>query len=520
MKKPVVPAPPNTERLIELVEAQREFRDVLLSDPHRPTYHFVNPEGRGMPFDPNGAIFWNGKYHLCYIYQRDHRVADRIDGNRNFDCWGHASSIDLLHWRFHKTALAPGFPDQSMFSGNCFINNKGEPTIIYHGVGSGNCIATCNEPELDNWAKLDSNPIIPIPDKSSPEGKLYSSWDPHGWTEDGVHHAIFGGPTPALFKAENLDDWEYIGPFMSSELSDVDEKHEDVSCPKFFKLGDKHALLCISHERGARIYLGDWKDNQFHPESHQRMNFPGGTCFAPETLLDDKGRRIMWAWVLDRNERLHVTDFTEPPPHGWSGVMTVPRELGLQDDGTLLIRPVKELERLRLRERQLENIVVSDEKAVRLDDVEGNAIELRLTINPGDAESLGLKVCASPDGAEQTLIEFDPLKGELNVDFEKSTLDETIEHSYYAMYLRKDGGKNPVQTKQVAPLELRSGENLDLRIFIDRSVLEVFANDRQCVTQRIYPTRDDSNGVQLFSKGGSMTVESLHAWDMAPTNQW
>ena len=59
--------PPDGEKLIGLIQGQREFRDVLLEDPYRPTYHFVNPEGRGMPFDPNGAIFWEGKYHLCYI---------------------------------------------------------------------------------------------------------------------------------------------------------------------------------------------------------------------------------------------------------------------------------------------------------------------------------------------------------------------------------------------------------------------------------------------------------------------
>ncbi|MEL7185913.1 MAG: glycoside hydrolase family 32 protein [Pseudomonadota bacterium] len=507
-----------SDRLVELVEAQREFRDVLLSDPHRPTYHFVNPEGRGMPFDPNGAIFWNGKYHLCYIYQRDHRVAERIDGNRNFDCWGHASSIDLLHWRFHKAALEPGIPDQSMFSGNCFINNEGTPTIIYHGVGAGNCIATSNEPELDNWTKLDSNPIVPIPDKNSAAGKLYSSWDPHGWTENGVHHAIFGGPTPTLFKANNLDDWEYVGPFMSGEAEGVDADHEDVSCPKFFKLGDRHVLLCISHERGARVYVGDWSDNQFHPEYHQRLNFPGGTCFAPETLLDENGRRIMWAWVLDRNERLHITDFTEPPPHGWSGVMTLPRELDLKDDGTLLIKPVEELERLRLRPREHRDVAVSD-NPIRIDGIEGNTVELQLSVDTRGAESFGLKICASPDGEERTLIEYSPSTSELAVDFERSTLDESVEHSYYAMYLRRSG-ENPVTTRQVAPLALSEGELLELRIFIDRSIVEVYANDRQCMTQRIYPTRDDSTGIELFSKGGTMTVKRLRAWDMAATNPW
>ncbi len=514
-------AQPDKARLVELVEAQREFRDVLLSDPHRPTYHFVNPEGRGMPFDPNGAIFWNGKYHLCYIYQRDNRIAETPTANskRNIDCWGHASSVDLLHWRFHKPALMPGDPDKSMFSGNCFINNKGEATMLYHGVGAGNSIATSSEPELDIWTKLPSNPIVPIPERGSPEGRLFSSWDPHGWTENGVHHAIFGGPTPALFKAKNLDDWEYIGPFMTKELPDVDDDHEDVSCPDFFKLGDKHALLCISHERGARIYLGEWKNNQFHPETHQRMNFPGGTCFAPESLLDDKGRRIMWAWVLDRREELHITDFTNPPPYGWSGIMTLPRVLSLDDDGTLLIEPVEELERLRLRERQKNNIAVDDGQTIRLEGIEGNTLELALTIDPGDAEAFGLKVCASPNGEEETVIEYNPSEEELTIHLEKSSLDTSIKHYYYTMYFRGDK-ENTVVTKQVAPFKLRSGEKLELRIFIDRSIIEVFANNRQCITQRVYQTREDSTGIELFSKGGSMTVNSLQAWDIAPTNQW
>tara|TARA_E500000331_G_scaffold335613_1_gene361879 strand:- start:812 stop:2350 length:1539 start_codon:yes stop_codon:yes gene_type:complete len=507
---------PDRERLIELIEAQREFRHVLLDDPHRPTYHFTNPEGRGMPFDPNGTIFWEGKYHLCYIYQNDDRSVGHSKEERNFDVWGHASSVDLLHWRYHKPALIPGDPDRSMFSGNCFINNEGVPTMLYHGVGAGNCIATCSEPELDNWTKLESNPIIPIPAKDSPEGKLYSSWDPHGWTENGEHYAIFGGPTPALFKAQNLHDWEYVGPFLANNMPDVAD-WEDVSCPDFFKLGDKYALLCISHTRGARIYLGDYRDNQFYPEVHQRMNFPGGTCFAPESLLDDKGRRIMWSWILERNEPLHITEFTNPPSYGWSGFMSLPRVLSLDDDGTLLIEPVEEMERLRLRERQERNIKVSDDENVRLDGFAGNTLELNVTIDPQDADVVGLKVCASSDGEEQTLIEYSPSTGELTIDLEKSTLDETMEHYYYTMIF---GDENPVVTKQVAPLELEPGEKLELRIFIDRSVIEIFANRRQCVTQYVYPTRDDSTGVVLFSKGGSMKVESIKAWDIAATNQW
>lgn len=480
----------------DLAAAQRELREKLLSDPLRPTYHFVTPEGQCMPFDPNGAIFWKGRYHLQYIYQdsRGH-------------CFGHASSKDLLHWRWHPTGLYPGENDvdRGMFSGNCFINKKGEATMLYHGVNAGNCIATSNGPYLEKWTKLSTNPIIPNPEEGSPEEKLYQSWDPHGWLTGDTYYAIFGGNPPTLFKAKELNNWQYVGRFLENDMPDVDE-FEDISCPDFFKLGEKYMLLCISHPRGCRYYLGDWKNDRFHPEFHGRMNWPGGTCFAPESLLDDKGRRIMWAWVLDRRPG------TE---HSWSGTMTLPRVLSLGEDGRLQIEPVEELKQLRTNGREYENIKVTDSLPVRLENVSGDCLELDLTIKPGDSKQFGLKVRCSPDEEEETVITVDPGKKHVLIDVSKSSLDE-VEYFTFCM---KDG-PNPRVTQQVAPFELKKDEKLRLHVFIDRSILEVFVNGRQCLTQRIYPKREDSVGVMFFSKGGSMEVESLAAWDMAPTVAW
>jgi hypothetical protein len=67
------------------------YRNKLLREPHRPTYHFVTPEGIAEPFDPNGAIYWNGRYHLFYIFQER-----RPRANYRGDSWGHVSSHDLL----------------------------------------------------------------------------------------------------------------------------------------------------------------------------------------------------------------------------------------------------------------------------------------------------------------------------------------------------------------------------------------------------------------------------------------
>ena len=76
---------------------------------------------------------------------------------------------------------------------------------------------------------------------------------------------------------------------------------------------------------------------------------------------------------------------------------------------------------------------------------------------------------------------------------------------------------NPTVTFQEAPFELKTGELLDLRIYLDHSIMEVFANGRQCLTQRIYPTRADSLSVATFARGGAAKLASLEAWDMNPT---
>jgi beta-fructofuranosidase len=74
--------------------------------------------------------------------------------------------------------------------------------------------------------------------------------------------------------------------------------------------------------------------------------------------------------------------------------------------------------------------------------------------------------------------------------------------------------------KQEAEFELKPNESLHLHIFLDRSVMEVFVNKRLCLTHRIYPTRDDSKAIVLFSKAGTIKVPVLNAWKMNPSNPW
>jgi len=458
----------------------RALREELLSDPYRPGYHFAVPEGRCMPFDPNGAIYWKGRYHLFYIFQ-DHRGHN----------WGHVSSTDLFHWRHHPTGLVSG-----MFSGNCFVNKDGRPTMCYHQVGQGNAMAVALDDELNEWEKLESNPITPETEPGDAHHGKYRSWDPYGWLEGDTYYAIFGGQRPAIAKSESLEgEWDYVGDLLANSVGDV-SINEDVSCADLFRLGDKHMLLCISHRLGCRYYLGDWKDEQFHPTFHERMSWVDNSFFAPESLLDDKGRRIMWAWIFDS------PGFKTRMDYGWSGTMSLPRVLSLGADGMLRMNPPEEIERLRHNENRKTNLTVEADSEMAVDGVSGNSIELAVEMNAKDANQFGVKVCCSPDGEEQTLVYYDAIEKKLKVDTNKSSLME---------------GPKSVEA---APFELKPDEPLELRIFVDKSVVEVFANDRQAVMRRVYPSREESVGVTLFSNGGPINVATLDVWDLMPSNPY
>jgi len=458
----------------------RALRERLLSDPHRPGYHFTIPEGRGMPFDPNGAIFWKGRYHLFYIFQ------DERGHN-----WGHVSSTDLFHWRHHPTDLVSG-----MFSGNCFINKDGRPTMCYHQVGQGNAMAVAIDDNLDHWEKLASNPITPRTTGGDAHHGKYRSWDPFGWLEGDTYYAIFGGQRPAIAKSPTLGGkWNYVGDLMANTVDDV-SINEDVSCADLFKLGDKHMLLCISHRLGCRYYLGDWRDEAFHPTFHEKMSWIDNSFFAPESLLDDKGRRIMWAWIFD------APGFKTRMDYGWSGTMSLPRVLTLGDDGMLRMNVPKEIEQLRYNAKSKRKLVVEAGTDLVLDDIQGNSLELDIEISSKDAQQFGVKVCLSPDGSEQTLIYYDAKDKQLKIDTRKSSAT---------------GGPKGIEA---GPLQLADGESLKLHILIDKSVVEVFANGRQAVMRRIYPTDENSTGVALFSNGGSANVKRVDAWDIMPSNPY
>jgi len=506
----------NSRIIQDYIYAQHLYRDKLVNDRYRPVYHFASPEIGAHPFDPNGAIDWNGRYHLFYIIQ----PYKPRKGHRG-DVWAHISSHDLVHWRYHPTALKPGEddPEVAIYSGNTFLDKEGTPTIMYQGLGAGNCIAQALDDDLNTWKKLESNPVIPYPEylldndravfrsilDELPEYGKYDVWDPHAWLEGDTYYSISGdndswpAKKATLWKSDDLENWVLVGDFFHHG-----EPEGVLDCPDFFKLGNKYVLLFLN--MGLRYVIGDFKDEQFYPDKEGTMTWGSGLGYAPESLLDHNGRRIMWAALYDRRTIWGDVDDLVMR-HGWDGVLTLPRVLNLDENNELIMEPVEELQSLRTNSITLKNINIEDGEK-KIDEVKGDALELIFSIKSTDTKEYGVRVLCSPDGKEQTTISYIPAKNIVRVDLSKTSLDpELMKSGWHALV-------------QEATLNLASDESLEMHLFIDKSVLEVFVNGKLCLNHKVYPSLAESKEIRMYAIGGKIEIPVLNAWKMHPSNPW
>lgn len=509
----------NYEKQIQQTEkwiaCARELSAAFCDDPHRPAYHFVPPSA--WMNDINGCLFWKGRYHIFYQHNPD-------GGYWKWMQWGHASSVDLVHWVHHPIALTPTLdgPDRDgCFSGGALVSKEGIPTFIYYGVPDGVCTATSQDDLLIHWTKHPANPVIAQPKPGEREFGKYTIHDPCVLLSGETYYAVVNRHNPDgkgdgafLFRSQDLVCWDYVGLLYESRR-EWTEAEEDCAVPDLFRLGDRHMLLFCSHLQATQYYLGHFDGEKLDIETHARMAWPGGQLGGARTLLDGQGRRIFLDWIRE------IRGVERERASGWSGVMTLPRVLSLATDGTLLIEPVPEAKALRMNHRTRADAQLTADADLALEEMSGDCLELSIEVEMGQAQEVGVKVRCSPDGAEQTVVSYDAAAGKLKVDVSRSTLDSTIRYPYYRNpgALERLGEAERYVHLQEGPFELVPDEILRLRIFLDRSVLEVFANGRQCITQRIYPTRRDSVGVFLFARGGPARVQSVEAWDMAPAHE-
>lgn len=298
--------------------------------------------------------------------------------------------------------------------------------------------------------------------------------------------------------AKDLKSWTYLGDFLKHELPDV-ILGEDISCPNFFPIGDKWMLLCISHPLGCRYYLGDWdpQAEQFVPQTHERMNWRREDqglddvwrdFFAPESVLTPDGRRVMWAWLATVNDQLRQKT-----------IQSLPRELNLGDDGTLRINPLRELKLLRHKKTDLRDLTVTfvprnnggtATKPIAL--LSDDALEIRIIVERKEAEHkrFGFQLFA----------------------------DQT--HDGLPIIIKPETGTIRVGKTEApfAVADLAPGEDIELRIFIDKYLVEVFANGRQALLSA-YMDWQAAHGFAAYTFGAATTIKQVDIWQLKPANQ-
>jgi beta-fructofuranosidase len=278
---------------------------------------------------------------------------------------------------------------------------------------------------------------------------------------------------------DELVSWEYRGLLLQAPKTRL----EDMECPNFFPLGDKWVLLC-SPGGMVRYFIGTFDPDSasFQVEKEGIVDYSVGEPFpdaltrglyATNILVDDKDRTIMFGWVsgfkLGR---------------GWNGCLALPRVLSIGRDGYLRQEPVPELQELREQHIRLDSLNLSNGGHV-LEEPGGETLEILAVFEPGDAEAIGLKMRRSDDGREAITISYD--------------------------------GRTLDVAGSAVPFKLAGDEKqLTLHVFLDKTVMEVFANGgRECVTKVIYSPEQDL-GLELFATGGQAMVRSLDIWHIKP----
>ncbi|GJG87520.1 hypothetical protein tb265_27010 [Gemmatimonadetes bacterium T265] len=492
---------------------------------YRPQYHFT-PAANWMN-DPNGLVYYDGEWHLFYQHNPF--------GNRHGHIsWGHAVSTDLVHWQNLPVAI-PHTGAEGVWSGSAVVDwqntsgfgQGGKPPMvaIYTGFDEAakrqaQHIAYSTD-RGRTWTRYAGNPVLTLdlglPDFRDP--KVFWHAPTGRWV------MVVSLPTEhkvRFYGSPNLKQWSLLGDFgPAGATGGVWE------CPDLFEVpvdGDpRHTrwVLVVNVNPGGiaggsatQYFVGRFDGNRFAAdEPSPRTANPGAPTvrwadygkdlYATVSWSDvprADGRRVWIGWMSNWQYAFEI------PTSPWRSAMSVPRTVALTTtrDGLRLVQqPVVELERLRGERRHVgpQTIPVgSTSLAAR--GVTGKSMEIAATFEvnsaePGRASEFGLKVRTG--NGEETVIGIDPKARQLIVDRTRSG-----QVGFHADF----------PSREAAPLPVEDGR-VRLRVLVDWSSVEVFAGDgRVVVTDQIFPA-PESEGVQLYAKGGTARLVSLDAWPLA-----
>lgn len=446
---------------------------------YRPQYHFT-PEINWMN-DPNGLVYYDGEYHLFYQY-------NPFGNEWGFMHWGHAVSTDLVHWQHLPIALYPDNESKdkelcTAFSGSGFIDElnvtglqKGEEKtmlLFYTSQKCGQRMAYSND-KGRTWNKYEKNPIIAFDETDDArDPKVF-------WHEASKNYVMVLYRKPenqdkikgvSIYTSKNLLDWTY-----KSHVPGFYECPDLIELPVNQRSDEKKWVL---FDGDGSYLIGLFDGEKFTAESVKIRGDYGANYYATQTwsnIPEKDGRTIQIAWMRGG-------EFPKMPFHGQ---MSFPCELSLK----------KYPEGIRLVRKPIKEISLLHEK--------GDIYENRNLI-PG--------------------INKNPTKGvdndcmHLIGNFEIKTADN------FGFFVRLDKKKTGteisynVKTKTLSCLgnsvvvEPIDGK-IKLEILLDRSSIEVFANDGKYVMSSCFSPNEGANGLYLYNVGGELFVEKLEVYPL------
>jgi len=462
----------------------------LAVDPLRPQYHLL-PAANWMN-DPNGPIFYRGRYHMFYQYNPNGAFWGSMH-------WAHATSPDMIHWKHEPVALAPtpdGYDRDGVFSGSAVLDGE-TPTVIYTGVQPPRspseitlddgqhkwrevqCLATSKDPDLRSWQKL-PEPIIARP----PDITVTGFRDPCVWREEKNWLLALGsgikrkGGAVLLYQSTDLRHWTYLHPLVEGRgtgqpAANPVDNGEMWECPDFFPLGDRHVLVYAT--MGKVLWrTGHYRDRRFTPDKDGVVD--SGAYYAAKTMLDANGSRILWGWIPET--RLE----DEYRAAGWAGLMALPRALSIGADGGLEMSVVREVEGLRGDHVRVDHALPADkEKSLAAVRIRDRAAEFKAEFAEG----------------RDFLLRLRSEKGEAFAE---------IAHERSQSVLRVNSTTGEFQTDNP----------ISLRVLLDGSSLEVFANRETVITTRVYTAPRSPLGIEVWDLDA---LRSLEVWQMNPISK-
>jgi len=457
-----------------------EKKEIVEKDFWRQKYHIQGIVG--LINDPNGFSQFNGKYHMFYQW-------NPLGTNHKNKTWAHSVSSDLLNWERLETALRPDtwYSKDGVYSGSAIVDDD-KLYLFYTGNvkdSEGNresyqCLAVSSDGEnFERW-----EPSI----VNQPDGYTRHIRDPKIWKKDGKFYAVIGIQSEnlegkaVLYSSENIKDWKFEGEIAGANHGKIKDFGFMWECPDYFQLKDEKTGeikdLLVFSPQGLEPE-GDLYNNKYQtgylfgkldyekPEFEILSDFVeidrGHDFYAPQSMEDDKGRRIIVGWMGIPEEEDFPTVKNE-----WIHCLTLPRELKVID-GKLYQLPIKEMESIRGEKIEFSGKMTGEVKV-------GTGVTYELKAKFTDFNSdFGLKLRTSKNS--ETVLKFD-------YNDKKFVLDRTK-------------GEQP--DKRLRKVYLGNISELELTVFVDSSSVEVFINGGQEVfSSRIFPEKD-ANGIIVFA---------------------